>query len=181
MSEPWRETEIPKLFQTSRPRYSDRRGGLTKILGEGDCGNAARFVSQEIFWSTSQTGVFRGLHFQIDPRATRKVVFVTSGLVRDFVLDLRCGSPTFKLLWETELTASTGGLVIPAGCAHGFEVLEGPAAMVYGQEEYFSLETDAGINFESAGVRLRSAAPVISERDRALPSLDSFDSPFEFV
>jgi dTDP-4-dehydrorhamnose 3,5-epimerase-like enzyme len=60
-------------------------------------------------------------------------------------------------------------------------VLDGPAAMVYGQDEHFSPETDAGINYESAGVRLRCASPVVSERDRLLPTLDSFDSPFEFA
>ena len=181
MSVPWRETEIPGLFQTTRPRFSDSRGGLLKILGEGDNGDAAPFTAREIFWSTSETGVFRGMHFQVGARATRKVVFVTSGLVRDFVLDLRRGSPTFMKVWETELSAETGGLVIPVGCAHGFEVLEGPAAMVYGQDEHFSPEADAGINFESAGVVLRSSAPVISERDWLLPMLDSFDSPFEFA
>jgi dTDP-4-dehydrorhamnose 3,5-epimerase len=178
---PWLETDIPGLFQTTRPRFSDSRGGLTKILGEGDCGPAAPFVAREIFWSTSEVGVFRGMHFQIGPRATRKVVFVTVGVVRDFVLDLRRGSPSFAQLWETELSPETGGLVIPMGCAHGFEVLDGPAAMVYGQDEHFSPETDAGINYESAGVRLRCASPVVSERDRLLPTLDSFDSPFEFA
>jgi dTDP-4-dehydrorhamnose 3,5-epimerase-like enzyme len=121
------------------------------------------------------------MHFQVGARATRKVVFLTSGVVRDFVLDLRRGSPTFMKVWETELSADTGGLVIPVGCAHGFEVLEGPAVMVYGQEEHFSPEADAGINFESAGVVLRSSAPVISDRDRELPALAIFDTPFEFA
>lgn len=181
MSVPWRETEIPGLFRTDRPRLADSRGGLIKILGEGDSGEAAPFVAREIFWSLSETGVFRGMHFQIGSRATRKVVFVTHGVVRDFVLDLRRGSPTFTQVWETELSPETGGLVIPVGCAHGFEVLDGPAAMVYGQDEHFSPETDAGINADSAGIRLRSAQPVISDRDRALPALDTFDTPFEFA
>jgi dTDP-4-dehydrorhamnose 3,5-epimerase-like enzyme len=120
------------------------------------------------------------MHFQIPPRSTRKVVFAAAGVIRDFVFDMRAGSPTFRKLFETELTEQSGGLVIPTGCAHGFEVLQGPATMVYGQEEHFSLETDAGINFESVGVRLMSRDPVISERDRALPAFESFDSPFEY-
>ena len=180
MSWPWRETDIPGLFRTTRPRTSDSRGSLQKILGDGDNDIAPPFVAREIFWSISDIGVFRGMHFQIPPRSTRKVVFAAAGVIRDFVFDMRAGSPTFRKLFETELTEQSGGLVIPTGCAHGFEVLQGPATMVYGQEEHFSLETDAGINFESVGVRLMSRDPVISERDRALPAFESFDSPFEY-
>ena len=51
-------------------------------------------MTREVFWSQSERGVFRGLHVQLPPRAARKLVFVTTGRVRDFVLDLRRGSPT---------------------------------------------------------------------------------------
>ena len=160
---------------------SDSRGSLQKILGEGDNDTSPPFGAREIFWSTSDSGVFRGMHFQTPPRSTRKVVFVAAGAIRDFVFDMRTGSPTFGKLYETELTAKSGGLVIPYGCAHGFEVLSGPAAMIYGQDEYFSQENDAGIGFESAGVRLVTAHPLISERDRTLPPFNSLVSPFEFA
>jgi dTDP-4-dehydrorhamnose 3,5-epimerase len=177
----WRATEIPGLFQTARQPIVDQRGGFQKIVGEGDNAECLPFLAREIYWSTSVEGVFRGLHFQTGARDTRKAVFVTGGMVRDFVLDLRKGSPTERFLWEGCLHAQSGGLIIPRGCAHGFEVIQGPVSMVYGQEEYFSPKGDAGINFVSAGVKLESPNPVISARDLALPSLDSYDSPFEFA
>ncbi len=181
MSSPWRSTPIPGLFRTSRPSLLDSRGSFSKILGEGDGDGAAPFRTREIFWSGSERGVFRGLHVQLPPRATRKLVFVTGGSVRDFILDVRRGSPTEGVLWGVEMDASTGGLVIPEGCAHGFEVLSDTAVMVYAQEDFHSPEHDGGVHYASAGVVLSAADPVVSARDLALPMLDSFDSPFSFA
>lgn len=178
MSAPWRSTPIPGAHLTARRPIGDARGSLTKILGEGDDAPGGRFVVREVFWSMSQRGVFRGLHVQLPPRATRKLVFVTQGVVRDFLLDLRRGSPTEGLLWETELDATTGGLLIPDGCAHGFEVVSDTVSMVYLQEDFHSAEHDGGVHFASAGVELRSAAPELSPRDVALVPLADFDSPF---
>lgn len=163
---------------TARPRFDDDRGSFTKILGEDDCGDERPFVPREVFWSRSHRGVFRGMHVQLPPRATRKLVFVTSGRVRDVILDLRVGSPTYLTVWDTELDALGGGLVIPAGCAHGFEVLSDDASMVYLQEDVHVPECDSGILYSSAGITLTTTQAIVSERDLALPPLDSFTSPF---
>jgi dTDP-4-dehydrorhamnose 3,5-epimerase len=181
VSSPWRSTPIPGLFQTSRPPLLDSRGSFSKILGEGDGDGPDPFRTREIFWSRSDRGVFRGMHVQLPPRAARKLVFVTSGTVRDFVLDVRRGSPTEGLLWAAEMDGESGGLVIPEGCAHGFEVLSDTAVMVYAQEDFHSPEHDGGIHYGSAGVRLAAADPVVSARDLALPELGTFDSPFDFA
>ena len=180
MSFPWRSTPIPGVYLTSRPASFDDRGSFTKVLGEGDEPGVAPFVTREVFWSSSVRGVFRGMHVQLPPRSAAKVVFVVHGAVRDFVLDLRRGSPTQGQLWESRLDASTGGLVIPDGCAHGFEVVSDEAVMVYLQTAFHSPEHDGGVNYASAGVVLEAAQPLISKRDAELPQLADFDSPFEF-
>lgn len=159
----------------------DGRGSFTKVLGERDEDGHAPFVTREVFWSQSGRGVFRGLHVQLPPRSTRKLVFVTHGAVRDFVLDLRKGSPAQGHVHEFELSSSTGGLVIPEGCAHGFEVLSDEVSMVYLQEDFHSPEHDTGILYSSAGVELTATQPIVSARDLALSTLDAFDSPFEFT
>lgn len=180
VSVPWRSTPIPGAFLTGRSRLADDRGSFTKILGEADDAGRPPFVTREVFWSLSRRGVFRGLHVQLPPREARKLVFVTRGVVRDFVLDLRRGSPTEGTVWETALDESTGGLLIPAGCAHGFEVLSEDAAMVYLQEDFFAPEYDAGVHFASVGIDLVAPSPVVSERDLSLPDLSLFDSPFGY-
>jgi dTDP-4-dehydrorhamnose 3,5-epimerase-like enzyme len=169
------------VFLTTRPRHDDARGSLTKVLGEGDSGDQPPLVAVEVYWSASTRGVFRGLHVPGPGRSTRKAVFVTHGRVRDFVLDLRRGSPTEGLLWEVELDAAGGGLIVAAGCAHGFEVVSDEVSMVYAQEQHFSPSEDLGVHFASAGVTLVSDAPIVSARDAALPSLADFDSPFVFA
>ena len=181
MSTAWQATEIPDVWRTGRLPIGDDRGSFTKIIGAGDEGTASPFRTQEIFWSRSARGVFRGLHFQLPPHATRKVVFVVSGSVRDFVLDLRVGSPTYGVVAEFDLGPTTGGLVIPVGCAHGFEALVDDTAMVYAQEEWFSADHDAGVNVISSGIVLAAPDPIISARDRALPSVVDFESPFVYA
>lgn len=169
---------IPGLFLTTREGLLDSRGSFTKILGEGDDVDAPPFVTREVFWSRSTRGVLRGLHVQLPPRSTRKLVFVTHGAVRDFVLDLRVGSPTYHAVLEIPLDERSGGLVIPDGCAHGFEVVSDEAAMVYLQEDFHSPEHDSGVLYTSAGVVPVADGPIVSARDLALPSLEDFTSPF---
>jgi len=181
VSSEWRSTDIPGLFEIGRPVLADDRGSFHKILGEGDSGTAEPFRTREIFWSHSVRGTLRGLHVQLPPRETRKLVFVVNGEVRDFVLDLRVGSPTEGIVAEFALDASSRGLVVPSGCAHGFEVLSAEASMVYAQEGYHSADHDSGILFSSAGVELRTAAPIISSRDLELPRLADFVSPFSYL
>ena len=178
VSFPWRETTVPGAYLTSRPAFADARGSFTKVVGEGDAPADAGFTAREVFWSGSARGTFRGLHVQLPPHATRKLVFVTHGRVRDFLLDLRRGSPTYLELHEFRLDATTGGLVVPEGCAHGFEVVSDDASMVYLQEQHHSPEHDSGIAYTSVPVVLEAEHPIVSDRDLALPDLAAFDTPF---
>jgi dTDP-4-dehydrorhamnose 3,5-epimerase len=167
-------------FLTARTAFVDSRGSFTKILGEDDSVDGD-FVTREVFWSRSTRGVVRGLHVQLPPRATRKLVFVTHGAIIDFALDLRVGSPSQGRVLSTPLDETTGGLVIPAGCALGFEVVSDEASMVYCQEDYYSAEHDGGVLLTSVDIGLQSREPVLSDRDLALPAFTHFVSPFEFA
>ena len=134
----------------------------------------------EIYWSHSNNGVARGMHCQIPPFHGRKLVFATAGSVRDWVIDLRVGSPTFGQVWSMELSPSTQGVLIPAGCAHGFEVLEGPAILIYAQEGTYHPEADTGINMQSLSSQLQDVQLDFSERDLSLPHFSEFNSPFAY-
>ena len=122
----------------------------------------------------------RGMHLQLPPHQGRKLVFVTSGRIRDFVIDLRVGSPTFYGVWNFELTPQSDGVFIPSGCAHGFVTIEGEASVVYVQEGQHHINFDSGINMSSLDIDCDMDNLTFSERDRTLPSLQEFKSPFVF-
>lgn len=173
----WSVCEVPGLLLSTPYAASDSRGLFTKVIS-GPLGDQEPLALDEAFWSRSHRGVLRGMHVQIPPRAGRKIVFVTSGHVRDFVVDLRVGSPCFGRVWETNLWSNAGALLIPAGCAHGFETLSDDVTMVYLQEGTYDPSTDTGVRWDSVGIVPQIPEPLVSERDQRLPAFDEFTSPF---
>ncbi len=180
MAVEWTPREVPGLLQSSAINSQDDRGSFTKVLS-GDLPNQPPLTPDEVFWSKSHRGVLRGLHIQVPPNAGRKMIALTSGEVRDFVLDLRVGSPWFGRLWEANLTPSVGALLIPTGCAHGFEALTNDVTMVYLQEGMYDPACDTGVLWSSVGIQASTPSPIVSPRDSSLPAIGDFESPFTWV
>ena len=180
MTVEWMSCEVPELLKSSPFAFADERGELRKVLS-GPFPGQEPFRVDEVFWSRSHKGTLRGLHVQAPPRAGRKIVLVTSGEARDFVVDLRVGSPWFGRPWETSLGRDSGALLIPAGCAHGFEALTNDATMVYLQEETYDPLCDTGVLWSSAGIHASTPSPIVSPRDSSLPAIEDFESPFTWV
>ena len=182
MEDMWVPQSIPGLYTVGKPLLTDARGSFHKILCEQPAHNTSLPAPHfdEIYWSSSQEGVSRGMHVQTPPFHGRKLVFATTGTVTDFVVDLRVGSPTFQEVWSKILSPTSAGVLIPAGCAHGFSVQLGPALLVYAQEGFYSSEFDTGVNMASIGLVSILARENMSERDLALPTLNEFKSKFSF-
>src|SRR5262245_65550292 len=73
--------------------------------------------------SRSSYGVLRGLHLQ-NPNTQGKLVSVLRGRVRDVVVDVRVGSPTFGRHVAVELSEDNYRQVwVPSGFADRFVVL----------------------------------------------------------
>jgi dTDP-4-dehydrorhamnose 3,5-epimerase len=152
---------------------NDDRGSFSKVLGEPHT-SAIDFKLAEIFWTRSESGVLRGMHLQLPPNDGRKIVWVSEGAVLDVVVDLRSDSSTYLCWSRVNLTPGSGSLVVPAGCAHGFEVIGAPAVVNYVQECRFDPACDTGIRWDSFGMTWLLADPVVSLRDRSLPVLSAF-------
>jgi len=179
MSVRFEPSAIAGVGRIVAPFADDVRGGFVKILGAAALAGAGiAFNVQEVFWSRSHTGVIRGLHFQNAPATVAKIIFATTGRIRDVVLDLRIGSPTYGMVAEFVLSERSGAVVVPKGCAHGFEVLDGPAITCYLQDGPYDPAADAGVRWDSVGIVWTTAEPIISARDRALPRFDASTSPF---
>lgn len=134
---------------------------------------------QEEYVTTSHRGVLRGLHFQNPPHHLDKLVLCVHGAVLDAVVDLRVGSPTYGHHLVQEMRGDRGDMLfIPAGCAHGFYSLTDDAILLYKVSALYSPECDAGIHWASAGIAWPDNSPLVSDRDRCLPPLADFQSPF---
>lgn len=154
----------------------DERGSFTKVY-QGDLAPFDTITFAESYYSTSRRGVLRGLHFQVPPVAHTKLVTCISGRVFDCVLDLRTASPTFGESFHCEL-APGEAILVPEGCAHGFCVISDEATLLYHVTTVHAPEHDAGVHWTSAAVPWPVTDPLLSPRDRALPLLRDFPSPF---
>jgi dTDP-4-dehydrorhamnose 3,5-epimerase len=123
--------------------------------------------------SRSHRGVLRGLHTRSELREA-KLVRVAHGRVFDVVVDLRPDSPTF-LRWRSFVLDDEEHLQvrIPAGCAHGFQVLSDEADVCYKVDAAYDPDHDVTVawNDPDIGVAWPLPEPILSDRDRQAPTL----------
>ena len=121
----FKETEIKGLIEVTPFNADDIRGCFTKDYSkEVFEANGIKHDLAEVFYTTSYKGVIRALHFQREKQQP-KLVRCIHGHVYDVVVDLRKDSPTFKKWLAFELIGEKHNeILVPAGCAHGYLVLE---------------------------------------------------------
>lgn len=165
------EPTISGLTEDDVTYSADDRGTFVKVLG-GSRSSDWGLKANEIFWSRSSRGVIRGLHLQKPPFHGRKFVWVTEGTIIDVIVDMRWNSPTFGGWTRKVLTAEGPGILVPAGCAHGFEVITEFASVQYVQDCPYSSENDIGLYWASLNIPWSISDPTISDRDLNFPSAD---------
>lgn len=177
---------LPDVILVTPDRHGDGRGFFSETFRANTyeaAGIAGPFVQDNHAWS-ADAGILRGLHFQVPPKAQAKLIRCTRGAILDVAVDLRRSSPTFGQHVSAELSAENGQqLFVPEGFAHGYLTLTPDCVVVYKMTEYYAPETEGGLawNDPDLGIDwpLRDALPTLSPKDAELPSLASFESPFE--
>lgn len=160
----------------------DERGYFLKSM-EKDIFSAWELPAefQEEFESYSIRGVIRGLHFQTkDPQI--KLVRVIKGRIHDVIVDLRKDSLDFGKYRDVILDDKEHkSLWIPAGFAHGFEVLSDEAFVSYQCVGRYRKEFDAGIcwNDSEIAVKWETKNPIVSEKDAGLMTFREFAEKYE--
>ena len=162
--------------------HADERGSFVKPFHADQLAEAGlRFELREEFYSVSQRGVLRGMHFQTPPFAHQKLVSCIAGRVCDVLVDLRRDSETFGRSCAVELTGERPQMVwVPPGFAHGFVSLADDSYVTYKTDREHAPQQDCGIRWDSFGFDwpLTSEELIISPRDRTHPALAEFASPF---
>ena len=165
-------TDLPLagLKRVQRQLRVDERGVFARLFCAQELAAAGWTlpVAQINHSLTHARGTVRGLHYQRAPHAEMKLVSCVRGEVWDVAVDLRAGSPTF-LHWHAErLSAAEGtALLIPAGFAHGFQVLSEEAELVYCHSAAYAPQAEAGLHVHDARLAIAWPLPVqgLSPRD----------------
>jgi dTDP-4-dehydrorhamnose 3,5-epimerase len=124
--------------------------------------------------SRSVPGTLRGLHYQLH-HPQGKLVRVIHGAVFDVAVDIRRGSPTFGRWVGVELSAANKRqLYVPPGFAHGFCVPTEASELAYKVTGYWQPGDERGIAWNDPTLAIAwpiKSAPLISDKDKALPRL----------
>ncbi len=179
MSERTKRLTIAGALQIEVPVFKDERGAFEVFWEQADLTDVGiKFVPTNAHHSyNTKAGTIRAFHFQRPPHGQAKLVSCVSGKTWDVVLDLRPESPTFRRWDAVELSAASGKAVyIPAGCAHGFATLEDNSTIAYLIEGEYRPDAAAIVrwNDPSLGITWPVSAPIISDKDRQAPDVESY-------
>jgi dTDP-4-dehydrorhamnose 3,5-epimerase len=168
-------TRLPDVLVIETDTHSDARGYFaerwSQRLFDQLVGQPTAFVQDN--HSQSQTGVLRGLHYQLrQPQG--KLTRCVRGRVFDVAVDLRRSSPSLGQWVGVELSAENGRqLWVPPGFAHGYLVLEGPADFLYKTTDYYAPQDSHVLAWDDPRVGIAwpldqlDGPPLLSERDAA--------------
>jgi len=169
-------TGIAGVVSLERTAHVDRRGSLDRLvdvdfLAEELGGFTVAQVNLSV---TRGRGTVRGMHYQSGPEAETKVVTCLAGRAFDVAVDLRAGSATF-LQWHGVVPEGGVGrsFVIPAGCAHGFQVLSEECTLLYDHSASYQPELEGGVHPGDPRVAVSWPEAVVglSDRDASLPNM----------
>ena len=170
------DTKIAGVHVIETTAHVDSRGHFARTFCDRELSAVmgGRHITQMNLSRTVKAGAVRGMHYQNAPHTEMKLVRCLRGRLWDVALDLRKDSPTFLQWHAEELTpANMKMLLIPEGCAHGFQVLEPDTEVLYLHTGYYEPSSEGGVNHADSRIGLTWPLPVteISARDAAYPLL----------
>jgi len=170
-------TPLDGLLTVRTCPLTDERGRFVRIYCDDEFSTATTVVRwlQSNLSRTSGRGAIRGMHFQYPPSAETKLIRCLRGRVFDVAVDVRKHSPTFLSWHGVELSADNETmLLIPEGFAHGFQVLDDEAELLYMHSAAFSPAHDGRLRFDDPRLNITWPLPVgvVSQRDLATPLID---------
>ena len=166
---------LPEVVIVEPKIFRDQRGFFLETYRENtyrDWGIPDRFVQDN--YSYSVKGVLRGLHYQLgEPQG--KLVWAAQGEIFDVAVDIRKGSPTFGR-WEGQWLSAENQrqLYIPPDFAHGFCVKSDYAVVIYKCTRYYAPKEERGVRWNDPKLAIEWPIrdPIMSEKDKMLPTLD---------
>ena len=170
-------TKIKGVNILKSSKFKDERGSFIraydfKFLSNNNCNFR---ISDINISETKKKGTLRGLHLQKPPFEEIKLIRCIKGKIFDVAVDLRKNSDTY--LQYTSLVLEEGdckALIIPKGCAHGFQTLTDNCTLLYIHSACYSKESEDGVNYLDSSINIKWPEKItfISEKDKSLRFLD---------
>ena len=172
------KTSIAGVNLVEGAPFVDTRGSFSRIYCEQELGKSvgSRHIVQINYSKTVAVGVVRGMHYQNPPHAEMKFIRCVKGSVWDVAVDLRANSSTLLTWHAEELTSENARmLVIPEGCAHGFQSLESDSELLYLHTAFYTPEMENGVAYNDPRLKISWPLPVtdLSARDKQFSPIPS--------
>jgi len=176
-------------------KFDDNRGFFFESFKEEDFKKliGRNLNIKQTNTSSSSKGSVRGIHYALVPPSQAKLVQCQRGSIKDYVIDIRVGSPTFGQFEEIELNENSASAVfIEEGLAHAFVALENQTVVTYFVTEKYNPEREKGINpfDKTLNVKWPDLELILSDKDKQAISLEeskaqgllpSFDECKKFI
>jgi dTDP-4-dehydrorhamnose 3,5-epimerase len=168
------ETTIAGVFVVDLAPREDDRGYFTRVFCTKELASlGVDFSIKQINRSFSnKKGMIRGLHYQTDPFGEDKIVQCLRGKIFDVAVDLRNGSKTYGQYFTVELSEQNKRmLIVPKGCAHGFQSLSDTCTVEYFVSQFYTPEAEKGIRWNDPFFHIPwpISHAVVSQKDSAWP------------
>jgi dTDP-4-dehydrorhamnose 3,5-epimerase len=158
-------------------RFDDNRGYFYESFKDEDFKSqiGRNFAIKQTNTSSSSKGSVRGIHYALVPPSQAKLVQCQRGSIKDYVIDIRVGSPTFGQFEEIELNENSASAVfIEEGLAHAFVALENQTVVTYYVTEKYNPDREKGINpfDKTLNVKWPEIELILSEKDKQAITLE---------
>lgn len=171
------ELDIPGAFRITPHHIRDGRGSFYEALRVDDLEKelGRSFTPKQINYSVSRRNTLRGIHSVTSPPGQAKLVTSVRGVLRDILVDLRIGSPTYGRHVSNVLDADAGvSVFVPEGVGHGFLTLTDDACICYVLSTAHVPGTQVDINPLDPELDLPwgfTEPPLMSDKDASAPTV----------
>ena len=162
---------IKGAYHIENSNISDTRGDFKRVFCQKEFRSILekRRVEQINISTTKLKGAIRGMHVQKKPKSEMKIIHCINGKVFDVIIDLRPYSKTY-LKWNSNILSrrKNNTIIIPEGCAHGFQALESNSSLIYFHTEFYSPKQELGFNYNDPvfNIKWPLAVTAISKKDK---------------
>ena len=140
---------IPGAYHVRNVVHADDRGEFVEWfrVDKMEVATGYRFPVSQANLSRSAKGVVRGIHFADVPPGQAKLVTCLSGAIRDVIVDIRVGSPTFGTWEAVDLdSASRDAVLLPVGVGHAFVAKDDNTLVAYLVSDVYTPHAEHGIH-----------------------------------